>query len=106
MAAEIDARRLRKVMRRYEQYDLGRDYSVVSGVLGTASPDRGPMIDQHLRLLEAKLRASHFLVQAREWAARRCRREPRAIGPDGPAEAPRQITNSPTEGIVLQNSKN
>ncbi|MGA2065530.1 MAG: hypothetical protein ABSG86_11200 [Thermoguttaceae bacterium] len=105
MSEEIDARRLRKVMRRYEQYDLGRDYTTVTGVLGTASPDRGPMIDRHLRLLEAKLRASHFLAQAREWA-RRCRREPRAIGPDGPAEAPRQITNSPTEGIVLENSKN
>jgi hypothetical protein len=89
-----------------EQYDLGRDYSVVSGVLGTASPDRGPMIDQHLRLLEAKLRASHFLVQAREWAARRCRREPRALGFDDPSEAPRQLAHAPAEGIVLENSKN
>ena len=88
-----------------EQYDLGRDYSVVSGVLGTASPDRGPMIDQHLRLLEAKLRASHFLVQAREWAARHCRREPRALGFDDPGEAPRQLAHAPTEGIVLENSK-
>ena len=88
-----------------EQYELGRDYSVISGVLGTASPDRGPMIDQHLRLLEAKLRASHFLVQAREWA-RRCRREPRAIGLDGPIEAPRQLTISPVEGVTVENWKN
>jgi hypothetical protein len=88
-----------------EQYELGCDYSVVSGVLGTASPDRGPMIDQHLRLLEAKLRASHFLVQARE-CARRCRRGPRAIGFDGPGEAPRQLAHAPAEGIILENLKN
>jgi hypothetical protein len=87
-----------------EQYDLGRDYTVVSGALGTASPDRGPMIDQHLRLLDAKLRASHFLVHARDWA-RRCRREPRALGFDGPSEAPRQLAHAPADGVILENSK-
>ena len=50
MTAEIDARRRRTVMRRCEQYDLGGDYATITGVLGTASPDRGLMIDRHLRL--------------------------------------------------------
>jgi hypothetical protein len=32
-------------MRRAGEYDLGRDYATITGVLGTASPDRGGMID-------------------------------------------------------------
>ena len=48
-----------------QQFDLKREYVPVSAVLGL-SEDRGPMIEQHLRIIYSKVKVGCFLARLRE----------------------------------------
>jgi hypothetical protein len=48
-----------------QQFDLKREYVQVSAVLGL-SGNRGPMIEQHLRIIYSKVKVGGFLARLRE----------------------------------------
>ncbi len=48
-----------------EQYDLGQEYLALHAALGIPG-SRGHVIDQHLRLIDSKLRVGYFLHRIRE----------------------------------------
>ena len=48
-----------------QQFDMKREYVQFAAVLGL-SENRGPMIEQHLRIIHSKVRVGYFLARLRE----------------------------------------
>jgi hypothetical protein len=50
-----------------DQIDLARDFNNVGSVLGIVSPAREDLIERHLRLIYAKLKAGSYLMRVRDF---------------------------------------
>jgi hypothetical protein len=58
-----------------DQFDLKREYTKIDSVLAMEK-DRGRIIDQHLRLIDSKVRIGYFLVRLRELRKRLANSQP------------------------------
>ena len=94
-----------------QQADLKREYSEITAVLGTQK-DHGRDIDQHLRIIESKVKVGYLLTRIRELRHRSNQRSsvfaavpdpaaPTAIDVDStapPDRDPQETPNSPARG--------
>jgi hypothetical protein len=75
-----------------DQVDLAHDYEHVGAVLHIVTPNREEIMERHLRVVYAKLKAANYLMRVRE-----CRRELARIARE--AKAGRDAQGSPAAAV-------